>query len=75
MLAEEYDTVSRLFFKPEWGIIVKEERPDSADVAETDVELGGIYPQDLKTELSDFFKEVKINAVDKQVFVKADVIW
>ena len=39
MLAEEYDTVSRLFFKPERRIIVKEERPDSADVAEADVKF------------------------------------
>ena len=40
MLAEEYDTVSRLLFKPERGIIVKEEWPGSADVAEADVKIG-----------------------------------
>ena len=75
MLAEEYNPVSRLLFKPERGIIVKEEWPDSTDVAETDVKLGWICPQDLEPELAYFPKEVKINAVYEQVFVKADVIW
>ena len=40
MLAEENDPVSRLLFKPEWGIIVKKERPNSTYVTETDVKLG-----------------------------------